>query len=158
PMAMASPVFQAVPLTDYGVEWIQPGAPLAHPLDDGTAVVLERSLDLTARNLYEDGAAYRRLMMPLVDHWPELMASLTAPLLPPLHPLAMLRFLPGLRSARGLAESRFRGARARALFAGIAAHSLLPLEATGTASFALVLAMLAHTVGWPFPRGGSGRI
>jgi phytoene dehydrogenase-like protein len=142
------------------LQWIQPAAPLAHPLDDGTAVMLERSVDATARNLGEDGAAWRTLMEPFAAAWPVLRGDLMAPLLRvPRHPLLMARFgMKALRSARGLAESHFRGARARALFAGIAAHSFLPLEAPASAAIGMALAVAGHGAGWPIPRGGSQRI
>ena len=115
PMAIASPCFEMFPLADHGLEWIHPPAPLAHPLDDGTAVVLERSVRETAAGLGEDGPEWTRLMGPFARAWPELRCDLLAPLLRfPSHPLLMARFgLLALRSARGLAESHFRGARAR---------------------------------------------
>jgi phytoene dehydrogenase-like protein len=159
PMAAASPCFEQFPLRDFGLEWVQPEAPLAHPLDDGTAVMLERSIDATARGLGPDGAAWSRLMEPLASHWPSLRGDLLAPLRIPRHPLLMARFgLLGIRSGRALAESRFRGQRARALFAGLAAHSVLPLETLLSAAVGLVLGTAAHTVGWPFPRGGAQHI
>lgn len=160
PMAFASPCFEMFPLAAHGLEWIHPSAPLAHPLDDGTAVLLERPVDRTAENLGEDGAAWRNLMQPLVTAWPELRRDLMAPMLRvPRHPLTMARFgLAALRSARGLAESHFRGVRARALFAGIAAHSFLPLEAPASAAIAMALAVAGHGSGWPVPRGGAQKI
>jgi phytoene dehydrogenase-like protein len=160
PMAIASPCFEMFPLAAHGLEWIQPDAPLAHPLDDGTAVMLERSVDATAANLDEDGAAWRNLMEPFAAAWAELRRDLMAPLLGvPTHPFLMARFgLAALRSARGLAESRFRGVRARALFAGIAAHSFLPLEAPASAAIGVALAVAGHGSGWPIPRGGSQKI
>jgi phytoene dehydrogenase-like protein len=159
PMALSSPAFEQLPLAAQGLEWIHPEAPLAHPMDDGAAVMLERSVDATARNLGPDGEAWRGLMEPLVESWPRLRHDVLAPLHFPRHPLLMARFgMQAIRSARGLAESRFRGPRARALFAGIAAHSALPLEARPTAGVALALAVPGHAVGWPFPRGGAQRI
>ncbi len=160
PMALPSPCFERYPLAAHGLEWIHPGAPLAHPLDDGTAVVLERSVDATAANLGEDGAAWRRLMGPLAAAWPTLRRELMMPLLrAPRHPLLMARFgMQALRSARGLAEGHFRGVRARALFAGIAGHSFLPLEEGASAAIGMALAVAAHGSGWPIPRGGSQRI
>jgi phytoene dehydrogenase-like protein len=160
PMAIASPCFEMFPLAAHGLEWIQPDAPLAHPLDDGTAVMLERSVDATAANLDEDGAAWRNLMEPFAAAWAELRRDLMAPLLGvPTHPFLMARFgLAALRSARGLAESRFRGVRARALFAGIAAHSFLPLEAPASAAIGVALAVAGHGSGWPIPRSGSQKI
>jgi phytoene dehydrogenase-like protein len=160
PMAVASPCFEQFPLAENGLEWIQPGVPLAHPLDDGTAVILDRSIDTTAADLGADGEAWRRLMEPLVDAWPRIRHDLLGPLLRmPRHPLLMARFgIDALRPARALAESTFRGPRARALFAGIAAHSMLPLQARPSAAVGLALSICAHSTGWPLPRGGSQRI
>jgi phytoene dehydrogenase-like protein len=159
PLGIASPFMRSVPLAEHGVEWIQPPSPLAHPLDDGTAVLLERSLPETAAGLGEDGRAWQRLFDPLVAASDELVAGTLAGPRPPRHPIHMARFgLSALRPASSLARSRFDGVRARALFAGNAAHAMLPLEARATASFGLILAMLGHSVGWPLPRGGSQSI
>jgi phytoene dehydrogenase-like protein len=158
PMAVASPFFRSLPLERFGLEWLHAPAPIAHPLDDG-AVVLERSLDATAAALGADGGAYRDLFGPLVERCDALLEGLLAPPLPPRHPLRMARFgWLGLRRARSLARNRFRGEQARALFAGLAAHSVISLDALGSASFALVMGMLGHAAGWPFPRGGSQAI
>ncbi len=160
PMGVASPFMRKLPLEQYGVEWIEPAAPLAHPFDDGSAAVLERSIEATGMWLGEDAAAYRRLMAPLVKRWEQLVGDALGPLpLPPHHPLVMARFgLQAIGSVRGLAESRFKGERARALVAGIAAHAMLSLEQPVSAAFGLVLGMLGHAVGWPIPRGGSQSI
>jgi len=159
PLGLGSPFFKTLPLGDHGLEWIHPPAPVAHPLDDGTAVVIERSVEETAAGLGPDAAAYRRLMGPLSAEWDALAPELLAPLHLPRHPLAMARFgLMAVRSASGFAQARFRGERARAVFAGIAGHSILPLERTATAAIGLVLGALTHAVGWPLPRGGSRRI
>jgi len=159
PLAAGSPFFRTLPLAEHGLEFIHPPAPLAHPLDDGTAVVLERSVEETCENLGRDAASYCKLIRPLVKDWGLLEAELLSPPRLPRHPLALARFgLRGLRSASGLAESRFEGTRARALFAGLAAHSTLPLERVPSAAFALVLGVTAHAVGWPVPRGGAQRI
>src|SRR5213594_3319464 len=160
PLGAASPFFRELDLSREGLEWIEPPAALAHPLDDGTAVVLERSIDATAANLGRDGRAYRRLVAPLVPEWDDLAADALGPLVRmPRHPLIMARLgLPGVLPARLLARIAFRGVRARALFAGLAAHSVLPLDAPLTASFALVFAVATHVANWPFPRGGSQRI
>jgi phytoene dehydrogenase-like protein len=156
PLGVGSPFLRRLPLDRHGLAWIQPDAPLAHPLDDGTAVVLERSVDRTAAGLGGDGAAYRRLLEPFVRQADELLADALGPLRVPAHPLLLARFgLYGVRSAHGLADSTFRGERARGLFAGLAAHSLLPLDRAVTAAFGLVLALLAHAYGWPVARGGS---
>ncbi len=156
PLALGSPFLRTLPLAEHGLEWIQPPAPLAHPLDDGTAVVLERSLAATAAALGADGRAWESLFAPFVSDADVLLENVLAPLWPSRHPVVMARFgVPALRSASGLARSTFSGERARALFAGNAAHSLLSLEARGSAAFGLVLALVGHHVGWPVPRGGA---
>jgi phytoene dehydrogenase-like protein len=159
PLGAGSPFFRSLPLDQHGLEWIHPAAPLAHPFDDGSAVTLERSVEQTAAGLGVDAAAYVELMQPLVDRWDVLAEEFLAP--PHLfrHPFAIAGFgLMAIRSASALARARFRGARARALFAGLAAHSILPLDFTMTASFGLMLGVTGHAVGWPFPRGGSQKI
>ena len=161
PMGAASPFFRDLPLAERGLEWVQPDVPMAHPFDDGTAALLGRGTEDTAATLDAvDRRAYRDLMDPLVERWEALMIdALGPPLRIPRHPLLMARFgLRALRSATGLARARFRGPRARALFGGIAAHVLDPLERVPTAAFGLMLALPAHVVGWPFARGGSRRI
>jgi phytoene dehydrogenase-like protein len=159
PMAVWSPFFRRLPLAQYGLEWVHPVAPLAHPLDDGSAVVLERSLEQTATNLGADAGCYVRLMRPLVSAWPRLESSVQTPFSIPAHPLAAMRFgLTVLRSATSVARHAFRGERARALVAGLAAHAVLPLERVPSAAFGLVLGIIAHTQGWPFALGGSQNI
>jgi phytoene dehydrogenase-like protein len=166
PLGLASPLFRTL---DLDVEWIQPDAPAAHPLDDGSAVVLERALAATAAGFGRDGPAYGQLAGPLVDSWGQVERVLLGP-----HPIsarAVLRLgdrlgvrglaaalRAGLAPARALAESRFADERTRGWFAGHAAHSMLPLERRPSAGFALALAVLGHVVGWPFPRGGSQRL
>jgi phytoene dehydrogenase-like protein len=158
PMAAGSPVFQMWPLDKHGLVWIHPPTPLAHPLGD-SAVVLERSLRATAAGLGRDGPAYRRLIGPLTEDFDQIVADLLGPPRLPRHPLATLRFSWwAARSARGLANAVFRDPLARALFAGLAAHSFLPMEMAPSAAIGLVLAMAAHAVGWPIPQGGSQRI
>ena len=159
PLAAGSPFFSTLPLSNHGLDWVHPPAPLAHPLDDGTAVVMERSVEATADGLGPDAASYSELFAPLVSDWEKLTADILGPLRFPRHPLATGRFgLTGLRSARSVAQARFRGERARALFAGLAAHSILPLERPVSAAFGLVLGAAGHAVGWPMPRGGAQRI
>jgi phytoene dehydrogenase-like protein len=159
PLALASPFFRSVPLREFGLEWIQPPASVAHPFDDGTAAILERSVDATAETLGIDAKAYRRFVGPLVRNADQLIEDLLAPLRFPHHPLTMALFgLRAIRSARGLAESVFEGPRARAIFAGLAAHSMLPLDRLPTAAFGCMLGMLGHAVGWAIPRGGSQKI
>lgn len=161
PMAASSPFFRSLPLAEHGLEWIHPDLSLAHPFDDGTAAALHPSTHATSTTLdAEDRKAYRRLMDPLVNRWDELQEDLLSPLIrPPRHPLAAARFgLRGLRSAAGLARGRFSGPRARALLAGLAAHTFEPLSTVPTAAFGLMLGLTGHTVGWPFARGGSANI
>jgi len=159
PLAVASPFFQTVPLERHGLEWIQPDAPLAHPFDDGGAALLERSLDATAAALGEDGERYRRLMEPLCRDARELLSEILAPLHAPRHPLVLARFgARGLLPAASLARVAVRGERARALLAGMAAHSMLPLTRSLTGAVGLTLGVLAHAAGWPLARGGSQAI
>jgi phytoene dehydrogenase-like protein len=160
PLAAASPFFQQLELGKHGVDWIHPASPVAHPLDDGSAAVLERSLEATAAHLGVDEKPYLKLFRPLVDRWEELLPMLLGPFsLRPPSPMLLAQFaMRALRSARSLAEASFRTERARALFAGAAAHSLSSLSSPLTASFGLVLAASAHAVGWPLLRGGSQRL
>ena len=159
-LAVSSPFFRTLPLAEYGVEWIYPPASVAHPLDDGTAVILERSIEATSEGLGRDAAAYRKLMRPLVDQWDQLSTEILGPLrIPPRHPLILARFgLHAFRSARNVAESLFVDLRARALFAGLAAHAIQPLDRSPTAAFGLVLGASGHAVGWPLARRGSYKI
>ncbi|HUB31557.1 MAG TPA: NAD(P)/FAD-dependent oxidoreductase [Bryobacteraceae bacterium] len=156
-MAPGSPCFEQFHLAEHGLEWIHPEAPLAHPLDDGTAVVVERSVDETAARLGPDGAAWRELIGPFAARWGRLRYDVLAPLLRVPHdPVLMARFgLYALQSAEGLARGRFRGVRARALFAGLAAHSIMPLDRPASAAVGMVMGITAHVCGWPFPRGGA---
>ncbi len=157
PLAIGSPFFRTLPLHEHGLEWVHPEVPLAHPLDDGSVVLLERSLDITAEGLTPDGESYSKLMRPLAENWTQLAPELLRPLMRwPRHPWSLARLgVEGLRSAAGLARSHFRGARARALVAGLAAHSLLPLEKTASAAYGLMLGAAGHAAGWPIARGGS---
>jgi len=156
----ASPFFRDLDLARFGVELIDPPAPLAHPLDGGRVAVLEPSVADTATGLGDDGAAYRRLMGPLVRDADKVMDLVLGPIFrTPRHPIAAARFgLPALRSAVGLARSRFKGDAARALLGGVSAHSMLELDRPVTASFGLVLAITAHAYGWPVVRGGTQRL
>ena len=159
PMAVASPFLTSLPLDKYGLKWIQPDAPLAHPLDDGTAIILERTLDDAVRTLGEDGPAWRKLFTSLVEHWSELAPQLLGPVsLFPHHPILMAKFgLRGFQSSTRLAH-QFRLERTKALFAGLAAHSFLSLDEPLSAAFGLILGATAHAVGWPIPRGGAQAI
>jgi phytoene dehydrogenase-like protein len=160
PLAVGSPFFRTLPLERFGLEWIQPEIPLAHPLDDGSASCLYEDVLFTAEQLGGDSRAYRRLMQPLARNWEKLASEFLQPILHlPRHPFALARFgIPALCPATLLAKFLFRHEPAAALFAGIAAHSFLPLEAPVSSAFALVLGVAGHVVGWPIPRGGSQQI
>ena len=161
PLAVDSSFFRSLPLEEFGLEMIQPLVPLAHPLDNSTAVMLERSIEATAAGLGTDARAYSKLMTPLVHNWDKIKGFIRAPLRPQsvLHPFARANFgLKAIRSARGLTESLFRGEQARALFAGMSAHSMMSLEQPSSAAAGLLLAIPGHTVGWPIPHGGSQKI
>jgi phytoene dehydrogenase-like protein len=159
PVGAMSPFFRSLPLEKHGLEWVHPEIPLAHPLDDGTAAILDRSVEATAANLGEDGARYRKLMQPILDAWVELEPLLLGYSMIPKRPVAAARFgLLAMHSASKFARTKFGGQRARALFAGCAAHSILPLEKVPSAAFGLVFLAAGHQVGWPFARGGARKI
>jgi phytoene dehydrogenase-like protein len=160
PLGVGSPFFRSLPLQDFDLEWVQPAAPLAHPFDGGQAVVLDRSLAVTAEQLDGDGEAYLHLMKPLVENWQGVLDDFLGPLpLPPKHPFLAARLgLHAVQPAAFLARHTFHGAHARGLFAGLAGHSILPLETPVTAGFALLIGMMAHAVGWPVARHGSQSI
>jgi phytoene dehydrogenase-like protein len=156
---LASPFFRTLPLAQYGVEWIDPPVSIAHPFDDGTAAMVERSVERTAASLGRDGEAYAGVFGGLQRRWPKIESSVLGPLRVPQHPFALAAFgLRALRSAGGFARSTFAEERARALFGGIAAHGLVPLDKPLTAGFGLVLGVMAHLFGWVIPRGGAQRI
>lgn len=156
PLGKGSPFFSTLPLEAHGLEWITPPIALAHPFSDATAAHLECSIDATASTLFGDGLAYKKIMDPFVANWPALAGDLLGPLRFPSHPVKLLQFARyAIRSASGFLNSKFELRNAKALFAGLAAHSILPLETPITASFGLVLAALGHTVGWPIPKGGA---
>jgi len=156
PLLAASPFFRGA---DLGLELLRPPVAVAHPLDGGDAAAITGSVFETAAALGTDGRRYERTMDPLVERLEQIVPAVLAPLLrPPRHPLALARFgLPGLLPA-GVLAAGLRTPRARALLAGLAAHSMRPLSSPGTGAFALLLGMLAHGVGWPVVAGGSARI
>ena len=159
PLGIASPFFNTLGLASYGLEWLNPLVPLAHPLDDGTAVLLERSLKTTAENLGTDGRNYWKLMRPLVRNWDKLLPEILSPLHFPKHPLVLGRFgLAAGQSAGYVIFKNFRNKQARALFAGIAAHGKMPLDKPGSAAFGLLLGAAGHAAGWPIAKGGSQQI
>ena len=160
PMAAASPFFSSLPLARHGLQWIHGSAPLAHPMDDGTAVMLERDLNDAERALTPDGHAWRNLVAPLVQNWSAFTHDALGPVLRiPSSPFLMARFgYYAFQPALRLAKNHFAGTRARALFGGLAAHSCLSLDEPLSAAVGLVFMGTAHTVGWPVPRGGSQAI
>lgn len=163
PLAIASPALRDLGLEHHGVEWIHPDAPLAHVLRPDRSVLLERSVGATAGGLGPDADAWERLLGPPVRAGLPLVDTLLAPRSLPRSLLRSPAALPatvgfgltGLRSAAAIGRSRFRGEEAPALLAGLAAHSILPLDAPVTGAFGLLLGQLAHLVGWPMARGGS---
>lgn len=159
PAAVGSPFFKSLPLGDYGLEWIEPDIPLAHPLDDEATVFLYHSLQKTADELGIDCETYIRLTKPFVERWDELSPQLFAPLVNiPTSPILMARFgLKALPSARAIAK-QFKTQRAKALYAGLAVHSIMPLDAWATSSFGLVIGLVGHTNGWPIAKGGGQQI
>jgi phytoene dehydrogenase-like protein len=160
PLAVASPFFRQLNLAQYGLEYIYPPAALAHPLDAGSAVLLEGNVEKTSESLGKDAGAYRRLMAPLVSRWEQIVQEFMGPFpFPPRYPWADLLFgLQAIWPATTFAHSRFSGERSRALFAGLAAHAIQPLEWPATTAFALMEGIIAHTMGWPLLRGGTGKL
>jgi phytoene dehydrogenase-like protein len=159
PLGIASPFFSRLPLADHGLSWVQPPAAVAHPFDDGSAVLLERSTAAMDRHLGPDAPAWRALMDPFVRRWRELFADVLGPLKFPRHPVLLARFgLAAFPAATWLARTRFRQSRAQALFGGMAAHATLSLRDPPSAAFGMVLGVAGHAVGWPIPRGGSASI
>jgi len=159
PLAAISPFFRSLDLASHGVELLQPPVAVAHPLDDGTAAVLRPSLEETALGLGLDGSAWRESFAPFVEHAADFFDDVLRPIRIPRSPLLMARFgWLALQSASSFARTYFERAPARALFAGCAAHSFLPLDATASASFGLVLGIAGHVAGWPIPRHGSSAL
>jgi phytoene dehydrogenase-like protein len=155
-MGILSPFFRELPLEKHGLEWVRPDASVAHPLDDAPAAMLWRSLDRTAQGLGRDGALYRRMVSPFLENPHGLLRDAMAPLGIPAHPLLLARFgALALWPATWLGNVALRDASAKALFAGCAAHSILPLSHFMTSALALLFAVTAHVVEWPVARGGS---
>lgn len=159
PMAASSPAFTSFRLEQYGLKWIHSPSALAHPFDDGSCLTVERSIDDTAAQFESGGPLYRRIAAPLVEDWGKLADDILTPPHMPRHPLTFGRFAALAPWPATIAERMFfRTPKARAVFAGMAAHSILPLEAPGSGAFGWVLTLSAHAVGWPVARGGSQAI
>lgn len=159
PLGILSPFLRTLPLAEHGLQWLSPRASVAHPLDDGPAVMLWPELAATAEGLGRDAAAYRKLIAPFLREPHALLADVLGPLRFPARPLALMRFgLLAIRSATGLARGRFVGPRAQALFAGCAAHAIQPLEHPLTAALGLIFLLSGHLAPWPVARGGSAAI
>jgi phytoene dehydrogenase-like protein len=155
PLAVASPYLQTLPLHNFGLQYIYPEVEAAHPLDDGTAALLTRSITDTADQFGKDRDAYLRLLQPVVQAWPDIAADALAPLQFPYHPLLMASFgLKAMQPATWLVKS-FATEKAKALIAGMAAHAIQPLSNWATSAIALVLTANGHLKGWPMPKGGS---
>jgi phytoene dehydrogenase-like protein len=156
PLGISSPFFAQLPLAQHGLDWIQPPAPVAHTFYDGSAVLLDRSLDAMDHQVGPDAAAWRALMEPFVRRRAQLFADALGPLKVPRHPVLLARFgLVALPATTWLTRALFRAPRARALFAGIAAHATVPLNSPPSAAFGMILGIAGHSAGWPIPRGGS---
>jgi len=159
PLGVLSPWYRSMPLAEHGLTWVHPAISAAHPLADGRAVVLRRSLAETAAQLGPDEQIYRRIFEPLLREPAHLLRDLLGPLGVPTRPLAFLRFgLRGMRSALGLAHGAFRGEDARALFAGCAAHAILPLDKWFTAAVGMLFLLTGHMTDWPLVQGGSANL
>jgi phytoene dehydrogenase-like protein len=158
PLAVCSPFLKALPLEKHGLEFIYPPIAAAHPFDDGSAAVLYKSMEQTAKALGEDEGSYRRLIEPVVNDWPRIIADVLGPLHFPKHPFDMLGFgLKALRSAKHVSKT-FRSKKAHGLWAGMSAHAIQPLSNVATAATGLVLMSAAHVKGWPMAKGGSQSI
>jgi len=157
PFGIGSPFFHSLQLERYGLEWIHSPAALAHPLENASAALLSQDLEATAHNLGSDGPAWRALMEPFATRWADFASDILRPLIHiPHHPLLLARFgRNAVLPATAVARTHFTSERTRALFAGLSAHSFLSLDAPLSASFGMVLAISAHAVGWPIPRGGA---
>jgi phytoene dehydrogenase-like protein len=154
-----SPFFRSMPLEKFGFEWVYPPAALAHPFDDGSALIMENSIEATSKYLDSDSAAYSKIMRPLVERWRDIALQILGPLRFPRHPISVARFgYYAIHSAMSFSARYFRGRQAPALFAGLAAHSMLDPRKSPSIAHALVLGALAHADGWPLARNGSGEI
>lgn len=159
PLGYASPFFQTIPFNELGVEWIFPETPAAHLYSPDETILLNTSFEETASQFGSDTGKYINYIKPLTEIWDDIAPDLLGPLTFPKHPFEALRFgLTAFHSAKGFAKKHFDDERAKALFTGVAAHAMVPLETVLTSSFGIILQVLAHKVNWPFPKGGSASI
>jgi phytoene dehydrogenase-like protein len=158
PLAVGSPFFKTLPLNQHGLEFLYPTIPAAHPLDDGTAAILDYSLENTARLMERDEKAYLQLISPIVKDWPKIARNVLGPLRYPKYPFSLSRFGMHALLPATLIEKYFSSEKGKALWAGMAAHSMLPLNHVATSAIGLILLTTAHKRGWPIPKGGSQSI
>jgi phytoene dehydrogenase-like protein len=158
PLAVASPFFNSLPLEQFGLKFIYPEYPAAHPLDDGSAAVVKKSVDETAALLGGDGGVYKQVVGTTVNNWPELSRDILGPLRFPKHPIPYVKFGSNALLPASILAKRFRTPQAKALWAGVAAHLIQPLSGVATAATAMVLLATAHTYGWPVAKGGTASI
>lgn len=158
PLAVSSPFFNSLPLADFGLKFLYPEIPLAHPFDDGSAIQLLPSLLETAKVMGEDSSAYLKLMQPMVESWPVLQDDVLGPLHFPKHPLKMSRFGWRALSAASRLVKRFHTEKAKGFWGGLAVHSQLPFNYLGSSAIGLVLLTVGHIRGWPVAEGGSQSI
>lgn len=160
PLAVGSPFFRTLPLEQNGLQWIHSPAAVAHPLDDGTAVILWRDFEMTCSNLGEDRKRWKDLFQPFAENWWEFAPEILGPVIHlPKHPFLLARFgRNGIQPAKFFAHNQFNNMRTRAVFAGLAAHSFLRLDEPFTAGIGMMFAITVHAVGWPIPQGGAQAI
>ena len=159
PLAMASPFFAKLRLENFGLQWIEPKLPVAHPMPDGSAAVIERDLTKTVLGFGEDGQRYQRLIEPFVNRADILLPELLNPPFPIGNLRTLARFsLKGIASAESIAHKNFKTPAIRGMFAGMAAHSVRPLESRLTGAVGLLFCITAHASGWPLAQGGSQSI
>ncbi len=158
PLGIASPFFQSLPLEEHGLQWIHAPSPLAHPLDDGNAVIVERDLTAMCASLGIDGPAYRRMMAPFLPYLNTIFEQILGPLKAPKNPLLLAKMGFRLLQSAETLRRHFETPQAQALIGGLSAHAVLPLDATFSAGTALMLGLTLHEKGWPLPRGGSQQI
>lgn len=159
PMGILSPFWNDLPLKEHGLTWITPEASIAHPLDGEPAVVISKSIEETAESLGKDGKAWKRMVTPLMKHGKGLLKDALGPLSIPKNPISFALFgVQGALPATLYSKLRFRSERGRALFAGCAGHSVLPLSKPFSGAVGLIFAITAHLENWPVAAGGSEAI